>query len=113
MTSTLLALLLLSQEEGPDSPPAGMEPPLSGSPARSWRYLARLEASGLALLLVLALLSNACVSLPPPPGHGGSLRYAPYEATRPVVAGEPGEESPLALASWPPSPPSWRSSRSK
>ena len=39
MTSTLLVLLLLSQAEGPDSPPAGaMEPPLSDSPAEvRWR----------------------------------------------------------------------------
>ncbi len=51
MTSTLLLLLLLSQEEGPDNPPAGAtEPPLSASPAGKWRYLARMEASGLALL---------------------------------------------------------------
>ena len=60
---------------------------------------------GAGPLLVLALLSNACVSLTPPPGHERSLRYAPHEASRPGVAGEPGEESPLALASGPPSPP--------
>ena len=51
MTSTLLVLLLLSQAEGPDDAPAGaMEPPLSAAPAGQWRYLTRLEATGLALL---------------------------------------------------------------
>jgi hypothetical protein len=53
------------------------------------------------LLLVLALLSNACASLRPPPGRV-SLHYTPHEATGPAVAGGPSEESPLALASTPP-----------
>ena len=51
MTSTLLVLLLLSQAEGPDDPPAGtMGPPLPPSMAGGWHYLTRLDASGLALL---------------------------------------------------------------
>ncbi|QRK05227.1 DUF2380 domain-containing protein [Archangium violaceum] len=62
-------------------------------------------ARGTGLLLTLALLSNACASLTPPPDRGMNLRYTPREATGPVVAGELGEELPLALASRPPSPP--------
>jgi hypothetical protein len=51
MTSTLLVLLLLSQAERPDDPPAGaMEPPLPASIAGGWHYLTRLEATGLTLL---------------------------------------------------------------
>ncbi|MFE8596613.1 DUF2380 domain-containing protein [Archangium violaceum] len=57
------------------------------------------------LLLVLALLSNACVSLTPPPGPGRSLRYTLQGTTGPIVAGGTGEESPLVLDSQPPSPP--------
>ena len=38
-------------------------------------------ARGTGLLLALALLSNACASLGPPPGHGMSLHYTPREAT--------------------------------
>ncbi|WNG34162.1 DUF2380 domain-containing protein [Archangium violaceum] len=63
------------------------------------------RARGTGLLLALALLSNACVSLTPPPGPGRSLHYTPHEATRPAVAGGAGEESPLVLDSQPPSPP--------
>ncbi|WNG61386.1 DUF2380 domain-containing protein [Archangium gephyra] len=44
-------------------------------------------AKGTGLLLALALLSNACVSLTPPPGPGRSLRYSPHGATRSAVAG--------------------------
>ncbi|WP_395828539.1 DUF2380 domain-containing protein [Archangium violaceum] len=55
-------------------------------------------------MLVLALLSNACASLRPPPGQGMSLHYTPREATGPAVAGRLGEESPLARASPPPEP---------
>ncbi|MCY1080605.1 hypothetical protein [Archangium lansingense] len=62
-------------------------------------------ARGTGLLLALALLSNACASLGPPPGRGMSLHYTPHEATRPAVAGGPGEESPLARTSPPPSQP--------
>jgi hypothetical protein len=52
MTSTLLVLLLLAQAEGPDNPPDGaMEPPLPASSARRLHYLARMEATGFALLL--------------------------------------------------------------
>ena len=51
MTPTLLVLLLLSQAERPDDPPAGaMKPPLLASLAGGWHYLTRVEASGLALL---------------------------------------------------------------
>jgi hypothetical protein len=51
MTATLLVVLLLTQAEAPDNPPAGaLEPPEPASPAKEWRYLARLEAAGLALL---------------------------------------------------------------
>ncbi len=50
MTSTLLVLLLLAQTEEPDNPPAGaMELPPPAS-ARRLHYLARLEATGFALL---------------------------------------------------------------
>ncbi|WP_083682746.1 DUF2380 domain-containing protein [Archangium sp. Cb G35] len=38
-------------------------------------------ARGTGLLLALALLSNACASLGPPPGRGMSLHYTPREAT--------------------------------
>ncbi len=62
-------------------------------------------AKGTGLLLALALLSNACVSLTPPPGPGRSLRYTPHDATGPAVAGGAGEVSPLVLDSQPPSPP--------
>jgi len=61
-----------------------------------------LGAKGTGLLLALALLSNACVSLTPPPGRGRSLRYTPQGATGPAVAGGVGEESPLVLDSQPP-----------
>ncbi|WP_233166402.1 hypothetical protein [Archangium sp. Cb G35] len=44
-------------------------------------------AKGTGLLLALALLSNACVPLTPPPGPGRSLRYSPHGATRFAVAG--------------------------
>ncbi|REG15403.1 hypothetical protein ATI61_12529 [Archangium gephyra] len=57
------------------------------------------------LLLVLALLSNACVSLTPPPGPGRSLRYGLHGATGPAGAGAMGNESPLILDAQPPSPP--------
>lgn len=51
MSPTLLVVLLLAQAEATDNPPAGaLEPSESASPAERWRYLARLEASGLALL---------------------------------------------------------------
>ncbi|WP_395834251.1 DUF2380 domain-containing protein [Archangium violaceum] len=56
-------------------------------------------------MLAVALLSNACVSLTPPPGPGRSLRYTPHDVTGPAVAGGAGEESPLVLDSQPPSPP--------
>ncbi|HEX8537078.1 MAG TPA: DUF2380 domain-containing protein, partial [Cystobacter sp.] len=52
-------------------------------------------------MLALALLSNACASLRPPPGRGMSLHYTPREATGTVVAGGSGEASPLARASSP------------
>jgi hypothetical protein len=47
-------------------------------------------ARGTGLLLALALLSNACASLTPPPGREMYLRYTPHEATGPAVAGGPG-----------------------
>lgn len=51
MTPALLVVLLLSQVEAPDDPPAeALEPRVWDSPAERWRYLARLDASGLALL---------------------------------------------------------------
>ncbi|HYO64447.1 MAG TPA: hypothetical protein VEU33_00075 [Archangium sp.] len=62
-------------------------------------------AKGMGLLLALALLSNACVSLGPPPGRRMSLHYTPHGATGPTVAGGLGEEPPLARDSPPPSPP--------
>ncbi|HYO64516.1 MAG TPA: DUF2380 domain-containing protein, partial [Archangium sp.] len=45
-------------------------------------------ARGTGLLLALALLSNACVSLTPPPGPGRSLRYTPHGATGPAGSRE-------------------------
>ncbi|MGZ3461051.1 MAG: hypothetical protein ACXU86_21395, partial [Archangium sp.] len=51
MTPMLLVVLLLSQAERPDNPPAGaMELPPPASSARSLHYLARMEATGFALL---------------------------------------------------------------
>ncbi|MFE8603304.1 DUF2380 domain-containing protein [Archangium violaceum] len=61
-------------------------------------------AKGTGLLLALALLSNACVSLTPPSGSGRSFHYTPQGATGPAVAGGPGEEPPLARDSQPPFP---------
>jgi hypothetical protein len=47
MTPTLLVVLLLSQAEAPDNPPAkAVEPSVSGSPVEKWRYLARLDGVG-------------------------------------------------------------------
>ncbi|WP_309896499.1 DUF2380 domain-containing protein [Archangium sp.] len=43
------------------------------------------------LLLTLALLSNACVPLTPPPSRGTHLRYTPHEASALVSAQGPGE----------------------
>ncbi|KFA89460.1 DUF2380 domain-containing protein [Archangium violaceum] len=63
------------------------------------------RAKETGLLLVLALLSNACVSMTPPPGPGRSLRYTLQGTTGPIMAGGTGEQSPLALDSQPPSPP--------
>ncbi|MFY0562663.1 DUF2380 domain-containing protein [Archangium lansingense] len=52
-------------------------------------------------LLALALLSNACVPLTPPPELGRSLRYTPHGATGPALAGgapsPPGPEAPGRL----------------
>ena len=76
MTSTLLVLLLLVQAEGADNPPNGaMEPPLSASSAGRLHYLARLEATGLALL--------------PGGGTGGVERYAQLT---PMLVLDGGEE---------------------
>ena len=41
------------------------------------------------LLLVLALLCNACASLTPPPGRGMRLRHTPGEAMGPALEGGP------------------------
>jgi hypothetical protein len=60
---------------------------------------------GTGLLLVLALLSNACVPLTPLPGQGRSPRYTLHGATGPTGAGGAGEESPPVLASQPSSSP--------
>ncbi|ATB39733.1 hypothetical protein CYFUS_005181 [Cystobacter fuscus] len=60
---------------------------------------------GTGLLLVLALLSNACASLRPPPGRGMRLHYTPHEATGSAAVAGPSEESRLARSSPPPSPP--------
>ena len=50
MTSALL-VLLLSQAGGAAPPPAeAVTSPLPASPTGGWRYLTRLEATGLALL---------------------------------------------------------------
>jgi len=51
MTSALLVLLVLSQGGGADFPSAEtVPPPLPASSTGGWRYLTRLEATGLALL---------------------------------------------------------------
>jgi hypothetical protein len=47
----------------------------------------------LGLLLALALLSNACAPLTPPPGRGTHLRYTPREAAAPTWSGGPGAQS--------------------
>ncbi|EPX63256.1 hypothetical protein D187_005662 [Cystobacter fuscus DSM 2262] len=76
MTSTLLVLLLLSQAEGPDNPPDGaMEPLLPPSSARRLHHLARLEATGFALL--------------PGGGTGGVERYVQLT---PMLVLDGGEE---------------------
>jgi hypothetical protein len=76
MTSTLLVLLLLSQAEAPDNPPArAMEPPLSASSAGRLHYLARMEATGVALL--------------PSGGMGGLERHAQLT---PMLVLDGGEE---------------------
>jgi hypothetical protein len=76
MTSTLLVLLLLAQAEGPDNPPNGaMEPPLSTSSAGRLPYLARLEATGFALL----------------PG-GGTSGVERYVQLTPMLVLDGGEE---------------------
>ncbi|MFE8597855.1 DUF2380 domain-containing protein [Archangium violaceum] len=62
-------------------------------------------ARGTGLLLALALLSNACALLKPPPGRGMSLHYTPREATGLAMAGGPDEEPPITRASPPPTPP--------
>jgi hypothetical protein len=76
MTSTLLVLLLLSQAEGPDNPPdMAMEPPLWASSAGRLHYLARMEATGFALL--------------PGGGTGGVERYVQLT---PMLVLDGGEE---------------------
>ena len=46
---------------------------------------------GMGVLLTLALLSNACASLTPPPGRGMNLRYTHGEDATPAWAGGPDE----------------------
>ncbi|HEX5750995.1 MAG TPA: DUF2380 domain-containing protein, partial [Archangium sp.] len=43
------------------------------------------------LLLALALLSNACAPLTPPPGRATHLRYSHGEGATPAWAQDPGE----------------------
>jgi hypothetical protein len=75
MTSALLVLLLLSQTQRPDSPPAGaLPPPLPASVAGGMHYLARLDAAGLALL---------------PGGAGGSVES--YAQLTPMLVLDGGE----------------------
>ncbi|MFE8601617.1 DUF2380 domain-containing protein [Archangium violaceum] len=65
----------------------------------------RADSSGVrgaGLLVALALLSNACVALPPPPGQGRSVRYSPRGTTGPALAGAVDEEPPRVLAAQPP-----------
>ena len=52
-----------------------------------------MTSTPLGLLLALALLSNACAPLRPPPGRGAHLRYTPREAAAPTWSGGPGERS--------------------
>lgn len=63
------------------------------------------------MLVGLALLTNGCASLTPPPGQESNLSYTPRGASGPTLADRPGEESPRALASPPPSLPEsgWQS----
>ncbi|HZI06117.1 MAG TPA: DUF2380 domain-containing protein [Archangium sp.] len=97
MTST--PRVLLSRPEGPDTPSAGALEP------RCWPRRRRGGLTWRATwLLALALLSNACASLTPPPGLRRSLRQTLHGATEPAGAGGAGEESPRVLASQPPFP---------
>ncbi|HYO69328.1 MAG TPA: DUF2380 domain-containing protein, partial [Archangium sp.] len=50
-----------------------------------------MTSRSLVLLLVLALLSNACASLTPPPGRGTHLHSMHGEGATPAWAGGPGE----------------------
>jgi hypothetical protein len=56
---------------------------------RAW-----LRTRQASLLLALALLSTGCMSLPPPPGQGMSLRYTPREPVPRVSAAGPSVEAP-------------------
>jgi len=81
MTSTLLVLMLLSQAERPDSPSAGaLPPPLPASMVGGWHYLARLEATGLALL---------------PSGRMGGVES--YAQLAPMLVMDGGKELGLSL----------------
>lgn len=71
MTSSLLVLLLLSQAERPAT---AMPSPLAASTAGGWRYLTRLEVTGLALL--------------PDGGVGGVEGYAQLTPVLVVDGGE-------------------------
>ncbi|WP_043403988.1 DUF2380 domain-containing protein [Archangium violaceum] len=52
-----------------------------------------MTSSSLAVLLALALLSNGCAPLTPPPGQGTHLRYAPREGATHGWVGGPDEPS--------------------
>ncbi|MFY0571627.1 DUF2380 domain-containing protein [Archangium lansingense] len=56
-----------------------------------------LRSRWAGLMLVLALLGAGCASVTPPHARSMDLRYAPREATGPVLAAGPGDEPPSAL----------------
>ncbi|MCY1073788.1 DUF2380 domain-containing protein [Archangium lansingense] len=109
MTSSLLVLLLRSQAEWPGDLQKAKARCARG-PSLPWAWGWNLRADSLrapwvGLLLALALLAGGCAPLKPPPGREMDLRYTPHEATGPGLVAWPGDESPLALASPPPSRP--------
>lgn len=99
MVSTPRVLLRLCQE-GPSPPHAEAVPaPHPAYSTGEWRYLTRLEATGLALLLCTALLSTGCVTLTPRPGGGGSEGPRARSSLRATGASTPSVEGPAPLAS--------------
>jgi hypothetical protein len=63
-----------------------------------------LRSRCLSLMLAVALLTNGCASLAPPPSQKRNLGYTPHGASGPTLKEGWGDEAPRALASPPPSP---------